>query len=66
MISLRRTVLLPKTLQVPGLDRQLSAGLQAQLARHLRKVLIPANLGGGTHDFLSWPAKPRQRLAHSA
>ena len=31
----------------------------AQLPRHLRRrVLIRADSGGGTHDFLAWLAKP--------
>jgi Transposase DDE domain group 1 len=39
----------------------------AQLPRHLRrKVLIRADSGGGTHDFLAWLAKPGRRLAYSA
>ena len=39
----------------------------AQLPGHLRrKVLIRADSGGGTHDFLSWLAKPGRRLAYSA
>jgi DDE family transposase len=31
-----------------------------------RKVLIRADSGGGTHDFLSWLTRPGQRLAYSA
>ena len=39
----------------------------AQLPGHLRrKVLIRADSGGGTHDFLAWLAKPGRRLAYSA
>jgi len=39
----------------------------AQLPRHLRRrVLIRADSGGGTHDFLKWLAKPGRRLAYSA
>ena len=38
----------------------------AQLPRHLRhRVLIRADSGGGTHDFLAWLAKPGRRLAYS-
>ena len=39
----------------------------AQLPRRLRRqVLIRADSGGGTHDFLNWLAKPGRRLAYSA
>ena len=39
----------------------------AQLPGHLRrKVLIRADSGGGTHDFLAWLARPGRRLAYSA
>jgi hypothetical protein len=39
----------------------------AQLPRHLRRqVLIRADSGGGTQDFLAWLAKPGRRLAYSA
>jgi hypothetical protein len=39
----------------------------AQLPRHLRRtVLIRADSGGGTHEFLAWLAKPGRRLAYSA
>ena len=39
----------------------------AQLPPHLRrKVLIRADSGGGTHEFLAWLAKPGRRLAYSA
>ena len=39
---------------------------QAQLpARLRRRVLIRADSGGGTHDFLAWLAKPGRRLAYS-
>jgi Transposase DDE domain group 1 len=38
----------------------------AQLPRHLRRrVLIRADSGGGTHEFLAWLAKPGRRLAYS-
>jgi hypothetical protein len=38
----------------------------AQLPRHLRRrVLIRADSGGGTHDYLTWLAKPGRRLAYS-
>jgi Transposase DDE domain group 1 len=38
----------------------------AQLPRHLRRrVLIRADSGGGTQDFLGWLAKPGRRLAYS-
>jgi hypothetical protein len=38
----------------------------AQLPRHLRRrVLIRADSGGGTHDFLAWLAKPGRRLAYT-
>ena len=38
----------------------------AQLPRHLRrKVLIRADSGGGTHDYLAWLTKPGRRLAYS-
>jgi hypothetical protein len=38
----------------------------AQLPRHQRrKVLIRADSGGGTHEFLSWLARPGRRLAYS-
>ncbi len=37
---------------------QLPAGLR-------RRVLIRADSGGGTHDFLTWLAKPGRRLAYS-
>jgi hypothetical protein len=38
----------------------------AQLPRHLRRrVLIRADSGGGTQDFLAWLAKPGRRLAYS-
>jgi Transposase DDE domain group 1 len=39
----------------------------AQLPRHLRRqVLIRADSGGGTQEFLAWLAKPGRRLAYSA
>jgi hypothetical protein len=39
----------------------------AQLPADLRrKVLIRADSGGGTHDFLSWLTRPGRRLAYSA
>jgi hypothetical protein len=39
----------------------------AQLPRRLRRqVLIRADSGGGTHDFLGWLARPGRRLAYSA
>jgi Transposase DDE domain group 1 len=39
----------------------------AQLPGHLRRqVLIRADSGGGTHEFLAWLAKPGRRLAYSA
>ena len=39
----------------------------AQLPRHLRRrVLIRADSGGGTREFLAWLAKPGRRLAYSA
>jgi hypothetical protein len=39
----------------------------AQLSAHLRRrVLIRADSGGGTHDFLAWLTKPGRRLAYSA
>jgi hypothetical protein len=38
----------------------------AQLPRHLRRrVLVRADSGGGTHEFLAWLAKPGRRLAYS-
>src|SRR5208282_1497572 len=38
----------------------------AQLPRRLRrKVLIRADSGGGTHEFLTWLTKPGRRLAYS-
>jgi len=38
----------------------------AQLPRHLRRrVLIRADSGGGTQDYLAWLAKPGRRLAYS-
>jgi hypothetical protein len=38
----------------------------AQLPRHLRRrVLIRADSGGGTHDYLAWLTKPGRRLAYS-
>ena len=38
----------------------------AQLTRRLRRrVLIRADSGGGTHDFLTWLTKPGRRLAYS-
>jgi DDE family transposase len=38
----------------------------AQLPRHLRRrVLIRADSGGGTQDFLAWLARPGRRLAYS-
>jgi hypothetical protein len=38
----------------------------AQLPRHLRRrVLIRADSGGGTHDFLAWLTRPGRRLAYS-
>jgi hypothetical protein len=38
----------------------------AQLPRELRRqVLIRADSGGGTHEFLAWLAKPGRRLAYS-
>jgi hypothetical protein len=38
----------------------------AQLPPHLRrKVLIRADSGGGTREFLAWLAKPGRRLAYS-
>jgi hypothetical protein len=39
----------------------------AQLPRRLRRrVLISADSGGGTHEFLKWLATPGRRLAYSA
>ncbi len=39
----------------------------AQLPRQLRRqVLIRADSGGGTQEFLAWLAKPGRRLAYSA
>jgi len=38
----------------------------AQLPRHLRrKVLIRADSGGGTHEFLTWLTAPSRRLRYS-
>ena len=38
----------------------------AQLPRHLRRqVLIRADSGGGTQEFLAWLARPGRRLAYS-
>jgi DDE family transposase len=38
----------------------------AQLPRHLRrKVLVRADSGGGTHDFLTWVTAPGRRLQYS-
>jgi hypothetical protein len=38
----------------------------AQLPRQLRRrVLIRADSGGGTHEFLAWLTKPGRRLAYS-
>ena len=38
----------------------------AQLPRRLRRrVLLRADSGGGTHDFLNWLARPGRRLAYS-
>ncbi len=38
----------------------------AQLPAHLRRqVLIRADSGGGTHDFLAWLTRPGRRLAYS-
>jgi hypothetical protein len=38
----------------------------AQLPRHLRRrVLIRADSGGGTHDFLKWLTAPARRLDYS-
>jgi hypothetical protein len=38
----------------------------AQMPRALRRqVLIRADSGGGTHEFLAWLAKPGRRLAYS-
>jgi hypothetical protein len=38
----------------------------AQLPRHLRhRVLLRADSGGGTHEFLAWLTKPGRRLAYS-
>jgi Transposase DDE domain group 1 len=38
----------------------------AQLPRHLRRrVLIRADSGGGTDDYLAWLTKPGRRLAYS-
>jgi hypothetical protein len=38
----------------------------AQLPRHLRRqVLIRADSGGATHDFLGWLTRPGRRLAYS-
>jgi hypothetical protein len=38
----------------------------AQLPRHLRRrVLIRADSGGGTHEFLAWLTRPGRRLAYS-
>jgi hypothetical protein len=38
----------------------------AQLPRHLRRrVLIRADSGGGTHDFLTWLTSPGRRLQYS-
>jgi hypothetical protein len=39
----------------------------ALLPRHLRhRVLIRADSGDGTHDYLAWLTKPGRRLAYSA
>jgi Transposase DDE domain group 1 len=39
----------------------------AQLPAGLRsRVLVRADSGGGTHEFLTWPTRPGRRLAHSA
>jgi hypothetical protein len=38
----------------------------AQLPAHLRRrVLVRADSGGGTHEFLAWLARPGRRLAYS-
>jgi hypothetical protein len=38
----------------------------AQMPRHLRRqVLIRADSGGATHDFLGWLTRPGRRLAYS-
>src|SRR5207344_3582022 len=38
----------------------------AQLPKGLRRrVLIRADSGGGTHEFLAWLARPGRRLAYS-
>jgi hypothetical protein len=38
----------------------------AQLPRHLRRtVLVRADSGGGTHEFLKWPAAKSRRLHYS-
>jgi hypothetical protein len=38
----------------------------AQMPRHQRRrVLIRADSGGGTHEFLAWLARPGRRLAYS-
>jgi hypothetical protein len=38
----------------------------AQLPRHLRRrVLVRADSGGGTHEFLKWPTAQSRRLHHS-
>src|SRR5208282_3927190 len=37
----------------------------AQLPARLRQVLIRADSGGGTQEFLAWLAKPGRRLAYS-
>jgi hypothetical protein len=39
----------------------------AQLPKQMRRqVLIRADSGGGTHEFLTWLTRPGQRLAYSA
>jgi DDE family transposase len=38
----------------------------AQLPRHLRRrVLVRADSGGGTHEFLTWLTRPSRRLGYS-
>jgi hypothetical protein len=39
----------------------------AQLQKHARRrVLVRADSGGGTHEFLAWLTRPGRRLAYSA
>jgi Transposase DDE domain group 1 len=81
LVSQAGAVLLWETMRVTGLGRELSGSLGsntaadhveaarlslAQLPRHLRRrVLVRADSGGGTHEFLKWLTSGSRRLRYS-